>query len=48
MLAAASSLLHAPCCVLLMHALQVSLRNRVLILFDWMKAKVFGRDISLF
>ena len=27
---------------------QVSLRNRVLILFDWMKAQVFGRDISLF
>ncbi|GIL85464.1 hypothetical protein Vretifemale_13978, partial [Volvox reticuliferus] len=27
---------------------QVSLRNRVLILFDWMKARVFGRDISLF
>ncbi|KXZ50557.1 hypothetical protein GPECTOR_16g732 [Gonium pectorale] len=27
---------------------QVSFRNRVLILFDWMKAKVFGRDISLF
>ncbi|KXZ46316.1 hypothetical protein GPECTOR_45g186 [Gonium pectorale] len=26
---------------------QVSFRNRVLILFDWMKAKVFGRDISL-
>lgn len=27
---------------------QVSFRNRVLILFDWMKAKVFGRDVSLF
>ncbi|GIL60516.1 hypothetical protein Vafri_15069 [Volvox africanus] len=27
---------------------QVSLRNRILILFDWMKARVFGRDISLF
>ncbi|GLC47157.1 hypothetical protein PLESTB_001387100 [Pleodorina starrii] len=27
---------------------QVSFRNRVLILFDWMKARVFGRDISLF
>lgn len=27
---------------------QVSLRNRVLILFDWMKAKVFGRDLSQF
>ncbi|GAX78639.1 hypothetical protein CEUSTIGMA_g6077.t1 [Chlamydomonas eustigma] len=27
---------------------QVSLRNRVLILFDWLKAKVFGRDMSMF
>lgn len=27
---------------------QVSLRNRVLILFDWLKAKVFGRDLSQF
>eukprot|EP00198_Chlamydomonas_reinhardtii_P012934 XP_001702271.1 mitochondrial NADH dehydrogenase [Chlamydomonas reinhardtii] len=27
---------------------QVSFRNRVLILFDWMKTRVFGRDISLF
>ena len=27
---------------------QVSFRNRVLILFDWIKAKVFGRDLSLF
>ncbi|KAG2487510.1 hypothetical protein HYH03_013928 [Edaphochlamys debaryana] len=27
---------------------QVSFRNRVLILFDWLKARVFGRDISLF
>lgn len=27
---------------------QVSFRNRVLILFDWIKAKVFGRDVSLF
>lgn len=27
---------------------QVSLRNRVLILFDWMKTRVFGRDISQF
>lgn len=27
---------------------QVSFRNRVLILFDWLKAKVFGRDLSLF
>ncbi|KAG2424789.1 hypothetical protein HXX76_014213 [Chlamydomonas incerta] len=26
---------------------QVSFRNRVLILFDWMKTRVFGRDISL-
>ena len=25
---------------------QVSMRNRVLILFDWMKARVFGRDLS--
>lgn len=25
---------------------QVSVRNRVLILLDWMKAKVFGRDLS--
>jgi hypothetical protein len=29
-------------------AFQVSLRNRVLILFDWLKAKVFGRDMSMF
>ncbi|KAG1677207.1 hypothetical protein FOA52_013405 [Chlamydomonas sp. UWO 241] len=27
---------------------QVSLRNRVLILFDWLKAQVFGRDLSMF
>lgn len=27
---------------------QVSFRNRVLILFDWLKAKVFGRDLSQF
>lgn len=27
---------------------QVSTRNRVLILFDWIKAKVFGRDLSQF
>ncbi|KAG2487513.1 hypothetical protein HYH03_013931 [Edaphochlamys debaryana] len=27
---------------------QVSFRNRVLILFDWLKARMFGRDISLF
>ncbi len=27
---------------------QVSFRNRVLILFDWIKAQVFGRDVSLF
>lgn len=27
---------------------QVSTRNRVLILFDWLKAKVFGRDLSQF
>ena len=27
---------------------QVSFRNRVLILFDWLKTRVFGRDISLF
>jgi len=27
---------------------QVSLRNRVLILFDWIKAKFFGRDLSMF
>ena len=26
--------------------LQVSFRNRVLILFDWMKTQVFGRDLS--
>ena len=25
---------------------QVSFRNRVLILFDWLKAQVFGRDLS--
>lgn len=25
---------------------QVSFRNRVLILFDWVKAQVFGRDLS--
>jgi hypothetical protein len=28
--------------------LQVSLRNRVLILFDWAKTRVFGRDLSQF
>jgi len=27
---------------------QVSFRNRVLILFDWFKAKLFGRDLSQF
>jgi len=27
---------------------QVSFRNRVPILFDWMKAQVFGRDLSQF
>ena len=27
---------------------QVSLRNRVLILFDWIKTRVFGRDTSSF
>ncbi|KAI7841841.1 hypothetical protein COHA_004370 [Chlorella ohadii] len=27
---------------------QVSFRNRVLILFDWVKAQVFGRDLSNF
>lgn len=27
---------------------QVSFRNRVLILFDWLKAQVFGRDLSQF
>jgi len=26
---------------------QVSTRNRVLILFDWLKSRVFGRDISM-
>ncbi|CEM16721.1 unnamed protein product [Vitrella brassicaformis CCMP3155] len=25
---------------------QVSLRNRVLVLFDWMKSRMFGRDLS--
>lgn len=25
---------------------QVSTRNRILVLFDWMKTRVFGRDIS--
>lgn len=27
---------------------QVSFRNRVLILFDWVKTRMFGRDTSLF
>jgi hypothetical protein len=27
---------------------QVSTRNRVLVLFDWIKSRVFGRDISRF
>ncbi|KAI8101634.1 hypothetical protein M9434_006701 [Picochlorum sp. BPE23] len=27
---------------------QVSIRNRVLILFDWLKTQVFGRDLSQF
>lgn len=27
---------------------QVSVRNRILILFDWMKTQVFGRDLSQF
>jgi NADH:ubiquinone reductase (non-electrogenic) len=35
-------LLLAPACR------QVSFRNRVLILFDWLKAQVFGRDLSQF
>lgn len=26
---------------------QVSMRNRVLVFFDWMKARLFGRDITL-
>jgi hypothetical protein len=30
------------------HVVQVSFRNRVLILFDWVKAQVFGRDLSQF
>jgi NADH dehydrogenase FAD-containing subunit len=25
---------------------QVATRNRILVLFDWMKTKVFGRDIT--
>ena len=29
-------------------AFQVSTRNRVLILFDWVKTRVFGRDLSVF
>jgi len=28
--------------------MQVSTRNRVLILFDWVKTRVFGRDLSVF
>ncbi len=35
-------------CVLMCVCVQVSFRNRVLILFDWLKARVFGRDTSLF
>jgi NADH:ubiquinone reductase (non-electrogenic) len=27
---------------------QVSFRNRVLVLFDWAKTRVFGRDITRF
>lgn len=27
---------------------QVSFRNRVLILFDWVKTRAFGRDLSSF
>jgi len=27
---------------------QVSFRNRVLVLFDWIKSKVFGRDLTRF
>jgi len=27
---------------------QVSARNRLLILFDWLKTRLFGRDISQF
>jgi NADH dehydrogenase FAD-containing subunit len=27
---------------------QVSTRNRVLILFDWLKTRLFGRDLSQF
>jgi NADH:ubiquinone reductase (non-electrogenic) len=27
---------------------QVSTRTRVLVLFDWVKTRVFGRDTSLF
>lgn len=34
--------------VVLFHVVQVSFRNRVLILFDWLKAQVFGRDLSQF
>ncbi len=33
---------HSPCCM------QVSTRNRVLILFDWVKTRIFGRDLSVF
>ena len=28
--------------------MQVSTRNRVLILFDWVKTRIFGRDLSVF
>lgn len=30
------------CCV------QVSTRNRILILFDWVKTRIFGRDLSIY
>ena len=44
----ALSLQHAAClpCRSVYITKQVSFRNRVLILFDWLKAQVFGRDLS--
>ncbi len=39
--------INVPVHVLPLHC-QVSFRNRVLILFDWLKAQVFGRDLSQF
>lgn len=35
-------------CDCIVCAFQVSTRNRILILLDWIKTRAFGRDLSVF